>query len=938
MRFLVACAWLHAVAAIPQTVTTATGTIGGRVTDSTAAPLPGVSVVIISSSMMGERSTTTDREGRYTVSALPPGNYAVTFTLAQFATQRRERVQVGLGFTADVDVTLSPAPHDVVTVVRGAPLLDRRTTALGTTMDAAALADVPGSRSMGAILQATPAVYLGRLDVGGTGAPPASYGAYGTAGFSQPLVDGISVTGINAYGVQLDYGAFDQVAVGTGSFGPELSTPGVQLHFSIKSGGNRHHGAVYADIEPRRWQAYNVNEDQIARGAGGNDVVPAREANRTWHYHDVNADAGGFIRPDRLWWYGSVREQNHEALLVNFPVVPFQTRQVSYTGKVSAQVARNHRLVAFVQGGRSDQPTRLDPFGQGRVTNNSAIHLSVASTAKSRGSADIWKGEWNAAYGDQTFVELRAGQFLAARRELPNAGGPRTEDVDLLEVRGGGRDWETGHRRDQLTASISHSPGRHFLKIGTDVTRFLTSEAWRAGYPGDVLHVFRNRTAAAVYLLQTPSRSEHGNMSLAAFASDTWRLPRTTLTASLRFDRHRLFLPPQVHPAGRFNPEPQVFAAVDNLRTWNLLSSRAGVVFDLTDDGKTLLKLSASHYALPPGLDFGASANPNPPAWWRRYAWSDPNGTGEWEEGESLGLVEARGGERTESLVPDLKLPYIRETTAFAERELRPGVAIRSGVVWRGERQQFQRVNDNQPPDAFSVPIEIPDPGPDGRHETSDDGRPLLLWQLDPAFLGLPVRNVVQNAPHSASDYWTWETVATVRDAGRWSVTASVVHSWNREHNSSYLGQPVRQYRYSQTPNDFVNTDTNGRHVFRIWSAKVAATYFGPWDLRVTPLLRHQSGQPFGRTLTVTLNYNPNLPILTEPMGTRRMDNVTLLDVRIEKGFSVGRARRLAGFLDLFNVLNANPDQNVIWASGRFRQPLAITPPRIARIGLKAAW
>ena len=166
-----------------------------------------------------------------------------------------------------------------------------------------------------------------------------------------------------------------------------------------------------------------------------------------------------------------MREQNHETRLVNFPVVPFQTRLVNYTGKVTGQVAGNHRLVAFVQGSRSDQPTRLDPFGQGRVTTSSAIHMSVASTAKSRGSSDIWKGEWNATFGDRSFVEVRAGQFLATRREQPNAGGPRTEDSVLLEVTGGGRDWDMGLRRDQLVASVSHSPGRHFLKLGSEVTR-----------------------------------------------------------------------------------------------------------------------------------------------------------------------------------------------------------------------------------------------------------------------------------------------------------------------------------------------------------------------------------------------------------------------------------------------------------------------------------
>ena len=58
-----------------------------------------------------------------------------------------------------------------------------------------------------------------------------------------------------------------------------------------------------------------------------------------------------------------------------------------------------------------------------------------------------------------------------------------------------------------------------------------------------------------------------------------------------------------------------------------------------------------------------------------------------------------------------------------------------------------------------------------------------------------------------------------------------------------------------------------------------------PGTLRITPFLRHQSGQPFGRTFTTSLNYGSNVRILAEPIGTRRMDNVTILDVRIEKAF-----------------------------------------------------
>jgi len=52
----------------------------------------------------------------------------------------------------------------------------------------------------------------------------------------------------------------------------------------------------------------------------------------------------------------------------------------------------------------------------------------------------------------------------------------------------------------------------------------------------------------------------------------------------------------------------------------------------------------------------------------------------------------------------------------------------------------------------------------------------------------------------------------------------------------------------------------------------------------------------------------------------------------------IGR-HRLAGFVDVFNLLNANPEQNTSWSSGSsFLRPLSIVPPRLARIGVKLEW
>jgi hypothetical protein len=64
------------------------------------------------------------------------------------------------------------------------------------------------------------------------------------------------------------------------------------------------------------------------------------------------------------------------------------------------------------------------------------------------------------------------------------------------------------------------------------------------------------------------------------------------------------------------------------------------------------------------------------------------------------------------------------------------------------------------------------------------------------------------------------------------------------------------------------------------------------------PVSPSSVGQPFGRTFS-TAN---NVRILAEPIGTRRMNNITLLDVRVEKGFTLGGHRRFAGFVDVFNL------------------------------------
>ena len=941
---LLACVCAFASSMSAQTAGTGTGAAGGTIIDYTDAVLGGASVTISSPALMGTRTAISDARGFYRFPALPPGDYTFVFALPGFRTVRREGVRLAAGVTVTVDAKLDlAAVQQDVLVDRQCPAVEKQSTATVIHFDTTQLENLPGARSLSSLLAASPAVHVNRFDVGGNvAALGVNTIAFGTAGNNRPLVEGIDTTGVMATGFAFDYGSFDEVSIHTAAHGAEWPKPGVQTQIIVKSGGNRYRGSFYADYQNRSWQAANIDDEQIERGAPRGGTLLPRDANRLWNYHDVNADLGGYIRRDAVWWYSSFRDQEVAAWQINFSSAPHRTRVSNLTGKGTVQLSENHMLIAYGQAGRNHQPHRLDPSGLTGLSAANALNDAEATTEQ-RALGWILKAEWNAVLDDTAFVELRTGQFGANRPERPNGTSPRFEDVATLRVRGGHRHFQSNLRREQLFGSISYFKntwlGNHHFKGGGEMYRTLQADIWHEGYPGDVLHVLRNDLPQEVYLLQAPSHSRAGFYAYAAYVSDSWRIAdRVTVNLGGRFDRFRIFLPEQTHPAGRFNPIAQTFSAVANVIDWNVFTPRLGLIADLGGGRPTLVKINYGRYSANPGVETGFNANPNSSQWWRRHTWSDLDGNGVWGPGEEGALVESRGGSAVESIDPALDLPYVQELAGWVERELPGDFAIRAGLVWRTERQHFMRQNAQQPFAAFAVPVDIRDPGPDGILSTADDGPLIAGRALSPEHVGLS-SNILRNVPNSDSHYRTWDFTATRRFNGRWSLSGGFAHTTSRDHASSYAGQPIRQNLYPLTPNDLINTGARGTHEFTVWTAKVHGTYQAPWGFRITPLVRHQSGQPFARTFTTPLNYGSNIRILAEPVGTRRMDHLTIVDARVERGFDLPFERRFALFIDVFNIFNANPEQNISWSSGTsFLRPLNIVAPRIARLGVKVGW
>ncbi|HVG69475.1 MAG TPA: carboxypeptidase regulatory-like domain-containing protein [Vicinamibacterales bacterium] len=935
------CALVCATAAAGQSAGDAAGSIDGTVRDASGAVLSQVVVRAVGPALMGAREDVSRDDGFYRIPALAPGDYELTFTRAGFEQAIRRDVRVRSGATTTISITLTlEALRENVIVGPNASAVDRRGTSLAAVMDAQELSDLPGSRTVNAILSAAPGIQFAGFDVGGNTAlaPRGGFSGYGFPGYNRPTLEGIDISQHLRFAFPLDYGSFDQAWVGLGAYGSQLPSPGVHVQVLAKSGGERYRGSLYAGYQSGDWQARNIDPGQVARGAAGGMGLSARDVNRQDGYQDVNADIGGFFVRSSWWWYASVRDQRVSARVVSFPVSPIDTSATIGSVKTTIRTGSNGTLVLYTHPAIARQPIHLGAFLRGE-----AVNLSTDSTSNREARGLVWKAEWSAPLSASLLASARVGQFVVRREDLPRASSPRFEDLATPAVDGGNRTWRESLQRTHVSGSLGYlyegRGGRHQLTAGGESLHAIAAETWYQSYAGDVLHVLRAGAPAEVYLFQTPSESRSGQWWHSASLSDSWYAhDRLTINGGLRYDRFRLFLPAQQHPTGRFNATPQTFAPVDRLAVWNAVSPRIGASFDPVGNGRTLIKSSYGIYRLPPGTDVAFNANPNAPVWWEHYEWTDSNVDRLWQPGEEgLAPLERRGGIALESLDADLELGYVREATAHVERDF-GAVNLSTGVIWRGERQQGLRQLSDRSFEMFTVSTILRDPGPGGTTlAPGADGPAVQVFDV-PNISLVPSEPVVGNVARSNSDYTTWEVTAARRFTDRWSLAASFAHTWNRDHASGYLGQAVRTNEYAVTPNDLINTDEQGRHVFRTWAAKAHGTWMAPWGLRVTPLVRYQSGQPFGRTVLARLNVG-TVRVLAEPIGTRRQDSVTLVDLGARKDFVLRGGRRASVFVEVFNLFNVNPEQTVSWASGpSFLRPLSIVPPRIARVGIRMDW
>jgi outer membrane receptor protein involved in Fe transport len=918
-----------AAPAASQSVTSTSGAITGRVVDDTGGVLPGVAVTVSSPAMMGTRTATTEGDGSYRCPAVPPGVYTVAFELSGFRQLERSGIQVGLGFTATVNAELKLATMNETVVVTGeSPVVDAHATSLTSSYSADAIKSLPTTGEYWALLSVTPAVQMSAVDVGGSQAlTPTGYTVYGMSTQHRPMVEGIVSTwgsgGSDMY--YADFNSFSEVALNAAGNGAESPSPGMQSNYISKSGGNQYHGSFMFEGESGSIQAHNIDDDQIARGLVTGAGVAVDDVNRLIGYRKAHADIGGYILRDRLWWYASFSRLSNEVRLTN-TVESKKSIDPTQTVKFTYNLPGNGRLIGYYQNSHKQvNPYNTSSIPLRRLTAGTAFYGPGTAWDQSY-PAGVYKGEYSKVLSNNSVVEVRAGNWYAPWKNYSLAPDQyRYEDIGNGNLQGGAPYYEDLRSRPQLLGSLNYYKkgwiGSHDFKVGGELLRE-NDDQYDGGTRGNMIMILRSGTPIEVYLTESPNQEQSGLWARSLFVTDQWQAnPHLTFDLGVRYDGYRPFLDAQSHTAGTTTTS---FDAVPALLTWNNWAPRLGVVYDLTGKAKTVVKGNYGMYWWNPASDFAATLNPNQVFWWKRYNWTDANNDLLFQPNEIGTLLQTNGGVASQKVDPNLRNQYTIQTITSIEHEVVANWGVRAGFVWMGNRNLRTAINQNQPFSAFSVPVTISDPGPDGRAGTADDGASFPAFNLAPQYVGLPTANLTQNLPGAKDDYYTLEFTGNRRMNAGWSLQSSFAKTW-----SYRSALPLN-------PNVLINRP-DGQDQFTTWQVKVGGTFQLPKGFRVSPLLRHQSGNNFGRTFVATLNYG-SVTTLAEPFNANRIGSASIVDIRAEKSFTVVQ-RHLGLFFDVYNIFNANPETNLSATSGAtWLRPLTIVPPRIAKVGVKFDW
>jgi Carboxypeptidase regulatory-like domain/TonB dependent receptor-like, beta-barrel len=330
------------------------GKIIGTVTEEDGSPLPGVSVVATSPSLIGQATSTTDGKGVYRLLSLPAGTYKITFSLPGFKSVVQEAVGLAIEKTLVINVQMAPGKlEEEVTVVGNAPLIDVKSTTQGMTLNKTEFSKLPRGRNYDSLITVIPGV-SNEASSGGTSVD----GASGLE--NMYYMDGMNTSDLLLGNLeqQAAFEFMEEVQVKSSGYQAEFGgSLGGVVNVITRSGGNEFHGEAIGYYEgsaltgkERDTLRLNPFNQDIAEYVNYQDLYGKDKINR----FEGGFSLGGRILKDRIWFFGAVlpvfrnTTRTVDWLSGDIPESLIEQKYSWYNlmGKITAQPTKNLRLAA----------------------------------------------------------------------------------------------------------------------------------------------------------------------------------------------------------------------------------------------------------------------------------------------------------------------------------------------------------------------------------------------------------------------------------------------------------------------------------------------------------------------------------------------------------------------------------------------------------------
>ena len=262
LRFVLLSAFVVLLSADLLEAQVTTATLVGLVRDSSAAIVPGASIVATHEGTGVPREATTDERGEFVLSALPAGPYAVRIAMPGFKTFTTSGIQLGSGQTVRQTFALElGAVAETVTVAGEAPIIDTATSSQAATLGTLEVRELPvNRRNISNLLSLAPGVNMDEGDVQMNGVAGGGTGITvdGTEANSSP-----EERSMNQYGSQnqisvMSIDSVAEVQIIKGVLPAEYGgVAGGQVNMISRSGTNTLHGSAFYNLQNESFNARN---------------------------------------------------------------------------------------------------------------------------------------------------------------------------------------------------------------------------------------------------------------------------------------------------------------------------------------------------------------------------------------------------------------------------------------------------------------------------------------------------------------------------------------------------------------------------------------------------------------------------------------------------------------------------------------------------------